>query len=73
MTFNSLNAIIDDIYNILRDNNVSESENLSRIQVEQWIHQYRAYLIKQDLDKGRDINESYVQTIGPLHISKVRN
>lgn len=43
MTFNSLNAIIDDIYNILRDNNVSESENLSRIQVEQWIHQYRAY------------------------------
>ena len=40
MTFNSLNAIIDDIYNILRDNNVSESENLSRIQVEQWIHQY---------------------------------
>lgn len=71
MTFNSLNTIIDDIYNILRDNNVSESENLSRIQVEQWIHQYRAYLIKQDLDKGRDINPSYIQTLGPLHISKV--
>jgi hypothetical protein len=73
MVFNSLNSIIDDIFLILRDNNISESENLSRIQVEQWIHQYRAYLIKQDLDKGRDINESYVQTIGPLHISKVRN
>lgn len=71
MTFNSLNTIIDDILLIIRDNNISESENLSRVQIEQWIHQYRAYLIKQDLDKGRDINPEYIQTIGPLHISKV--
>lgn len=71
MTFNSLNTIIDDIILTVRDNDVSESEKLSRIQIEQWIHQYRAYLIKQDLDKGRDINPEYVQTIGPLHISKV--
>lgn len=68
---NSLNALIDDIYNIYRDSNISESENLSRIQVEKWIHHYRALLIKQDLDKGRDINPFYVQTLGPLHISKV--
>lgn len=73
MTFNSLNAIIDDIFLILRDNNISESENLSRIQVEQWIHQYRAYLLKQDLDKGRAVNPQYVQVIGPLHISKISN
>lgn len=73
VTFNSLNSIIDDILLIYRDSNISESENLSRIQVEQWIHQYRAYLIKQDLDKGRDINPQYVQTLGPLHISKVSN
>ena len=71
MIFNSLNTIIDDIFLSYRDSNLSESENLSRIQVEQWIHQYRAYLIKQDLDKGRDINPSYIQTLGPLHISKV--
>lgn len=70
-TFNSLNTIIDDIFLNLRDNNISESEDLNRLQVEQWIHQYRALLIKQDLDKGRDINPSYIQTIGPMHISKV--
>lgn len=40
---NSLNAIIDGIFLQLRDSNLSESENLSRIQVEQWIHQYRAF------------------------------
>lgn len=71
VTFNSLNSIVQDILLIYRDNEISESENISRIQVEQWIHQYRAYLIKQDLDKGREVNPSYVQTIGPLHISKV--
>ena len=70
MTFNSLNAIIDDIFLTYRDSNVSESENLSRIQVEQWIHQYRALLLKQDIDKGRDIDPQYVQMLGPLHISK---
>lgn len=73
VTFNSLNAIIDDILLIYRDNEISESENLSRIQIEQWIHQYRALLIKQDIDKGREINPDYVQTFGPLHISKVSN
>lgn len=71
MTFNSLNSIIDDILLILRNNNISESENLSRIQIEQWIHQYRALLIKQDLDKGRDINPAYIQEINPIHIVKI--
>lgn len=73
VTFNSLDSIVQDIILTYRDNQVSESENLSRIQVELWIHQYRALLIKQDLDKGREVNPDYVQTIGPLHISKVSN
>lgn len=68
---NSLNAIVDDIILELRNSNVAESEKLSRLQVEQWVHNYRALLIKQDLDKGRDINPAYVQTYGPLHVSKV--
>lgn len=71
MNIFSLNAIISDIMNIYRDSQISESENLSRIQVEKWIHEYRALLIKQDLDKGRDINEDYIQNICPFHISKV--
>ena len=73
MKFNSLNTIIDDILLLLRNNNISESENISRVQIELWIHQYRALLIKQDLDKGRDINPDYLQSIGPMHISKVSN
>lgn len=71
MVLNSLNALIDDLILTYRDSQTSESENLSRIQVEKWIHHYRALLIKQDLDKGRDINDSYVQNICPTHISKI--
>lgn len=73
MTFFSLNMLIDDILLQYRNSDISESEKLSRYQVEQWIHYYRALLIKQDIDKGRDINPDYVQSIGPLHISKVSN
>lgn len=63
MTFNSLNTIIDDILLEYRNSNITESEQLSRLQVEQWIHNYRAILIKQDIDKGRDVNPAYTQTI----------
>ena len=63
MTFNSLNTIIDDILLEYRNSNITESEQLSRLQVEQWIHNYRAILIKQDIDKGRDVNPAYIQTI----------
>lgn len=73
MTLNSLNAIIDDIMLTIRNSNISESENISRYQIEQWIHQYRAKLIKEDLDKGRLINPFYIQTIRPFHISKMCN
>lgn len=63
VTLNSLDSLIDDIISEARSNNVSESESLSRIQIEQWIHQYRALLIKQDLDKGRYTNPSYIQEL----------
>ena len=63
MIFNSLNTIIDDILLEYRNSNIGESEQLSRLQVEQWIHNYRAILIKQDIDKGRDVNPAYIQTI----------
>lgn len=71
MTFFSLNALIDDILLIIRNNNISESEDLSRAQIEQWIHQYRAQLIKQDESKGYDLDPSYMQTLSPLELEKV--
>ena len=66
----SLNALIDDILLTARNNAISQSEDLSRAQIESWIHQYRAMLIKQTLDKGYDIDNSYVQELTNVQISQ---
>lgn len=68
----TLNQLIDDILLEARNSNISESEQLSRHQIELWIKTYRAFLIKQDLDKGRTINPLYIQTM-KVHISKVED
>lgn len=66
----TLNQLIDDVLLEARNSNIAESEKLSRRQIELWIKTYRAFLIKQDLDKDRTINPLYTQTIR-MHISKV--
>lgn len=71
MKLNTLNTIIDDILLELRNSSVAESEHISRIQIEQWLANYRAVLIKQDIDKGRDINPMYIQTMPCIHLDKV--
>lgn len=66
----TLNQLVDNILLIARNNNIAESEHLSRAQIETWIIGYRAMLIKQDIDKGRDINELYLTTIEPIHLDR---
>ena len=71
ITFNSINTIVDDILDIVRSNSTSESETISKIQIEMWVHQYRAFLLKQDLDKGRIVNPDYVQEIPVIGLTQV--
>lgn len=59
----TLSNLIDDVLLEARNNNIAESEHLSRYQIELWIKSYRAQLIKQDIDKGRTINPLYTTTI----------
>ena len=65
-----LNELVDDVLLEARNSNIAESEKLSRRQIELWIKTYRAFLIKQDIDKGRTVNPLYTQTI-KMHLSKV--
>ena len=59
----TLANLIDDVLLEARNNNIAESEHLSRHQIEIWIKSYRAQLIKQDIDRGRIINPMYTTTI----------
>ena len=70
----SLNNLIDNVLQIARNNNVAESEHLSRRQIELWIHYYRAYLIKQWIERAKvleELDEMFMQTIEPIHLDKV--
>jgi len=67
----SLNAIVTDLLEIIRQAKVSRSEPISKRQLEGWVHQYRALLIKQDLDKGKMPNPDYIQEIPALEVEVV--
>ena len=70
----TLDEITDNILQIARNNNVAESEHLSRRQIQLWIHYYRAFMIKQWIDKERELenlDQMFIQTIQPIHLNKV--
>lgn len=56
MKYISLRNFIDDILLLVRNNNISESEDLSRAQIAIWIKAYKNAIIKERLDKIK--NES---------------
>lgn len=69
----SLRTLIDDILLLVRNNNISESEDLSRSQIASWIMAYKAYLTKKEQDKeedddDEDPDDSLTTTIGPLEL-----
>ena len=54
MNTTSLKEIIDDILLLVRNNNISESEDFSRAQIAAWVNHYRRMLWKKHLDELKD-------------------
>lgn len=73
INFVTLDIIVNDLLNIIRSSKVSRSETISRRQIESWVHQYRAILIKQDMDKGKTPNPDYIQELPALQLEVVDN
>src|SRR4030042_5295579 len=71
MDFITLNGIVTDLLNVIRASNISQSETISKRQVEEWVHQYRTLLLKRDLDKGKKPNPDYIQEIGNIKLEAV--
>lgn len=67
-----LSEMIDDILLEARNNNIGESEKLSRHQIELWIKSYRTMLVKQKIDRGEALDEMFTQTLR-MRLSKVEN
>lgn len=71
MNFVTINTIVTDLLEIIRQAKVSRSEPISKRQLEAWVHQYRALLIKRDLDKGKMPNPDYIQEIPAIELEVV--
>lgn len=69
--FNSINSIVDDIIRIVRNSNISASENISRAQVESWIHQYRAKLLVEAMNAGYYPSAEFTQLIPAIEMVQV--
>lgn len=66
----TLQNYIDDIMLEARNNNIGESEKLSKHQIALWIKSYRAMLIKQKLDKNEPLDDMFTQTIR-MHVNRI--
>ena len=71
----TLRSIVDDILLMIRNNNVSESEDFSRAQIALWVLAYKAAILKrkQDQDKeagksDEDEDDDIMKTIGPVEL-----
>ena len=80
MNVTSLRNIVDDILLIVRNNNISESEDLSREQIAQWVKAHKAQITKEELDRENDDNEDHEEItgenlteIGPLELEDVES
>ena len=69
--FTTLNTIVNDILKVVRASQVATTEPISKRQIEDWVHQYRAFLLKRDLDKGKHPNPDYIQEINMLQLEQV--
>ncbi len=71
MKLNTLDSIINDLLYTIRGARVTQSERISRRQIENWVHQYRSILLKQDIDKGKLLNPDYVQILTNVELVQV--
>ena len=55
----TLNELCDDVLLEARNNNIGESEKISKYQIMLWIKSYRAMLIKQKLDKKEQLDDMF--------------
>lgn len=83
----SLKTITDDILLLVRNNNISESEDLSRAQIHAWIKAYRHRLWKEEKDRRKQqallgqllwedlIDDEYIRKIesGPMKLEPVQS
>lgn len=83
----SLRTITDDILLLVRNNNISESEDLSRAQIHSWIKAYKHKVWKEEKDRRKElarlnrldwdelIDDEFIRRVetGPMELEPVKS
>lgn len=67
----NLDKVVSDLLLTIRGSRVNQSEPISKRQLEDWVHQYRALLIRRDIGKGYKISPDYVQEMDNMKLEFV--
>ena len=67
----SLQHIISDIENLAASGQLTYSFRIEHEQIAFWIHEIRSMLISQAIQKGQDISDVWVQSIGCVEMKQV--
>lgn len=63
MEFKTLDTIVNDILLVIRGSSPNRAETVSKRQIEDLVHQYRAFLLRRDIDANKKPNPDYIQEI----------
>ena len=70
----TLRSVVDDILLMIRNNNVSESEDFSRAHIASWVLAWKAAILKKKHDyatqngQEEDTDDDILQTVGPVEL-----
>jgi len=67
----SLQHIVSDIENLATSGQLTYSFRIEHEQIAFWVHQIRSMLISQAIQKGQDISDVWVQSIGCVEMEQV--
>ncbi len=65
----TLDTISQDLLNIIRGSNISQSEPISKRQIADWVNYYRALFMRRDQEKNKMVSPDYVQELNSLALT----
>ena len=68
----TIDRITQDLLNIIRGSNISQSEPISKRQLIDWVNYYRALLMRRDQEKNKIVSPDYIQELNGVKLTSER-
>lgn len=68
----TIENITQDLLNIIRGSNISQSEPISKRQITDWVNYYRALYMRRDQEKNKIVSPDYIQELNGVKLTAER-